>query len=467
MHAFFFGTIIELLLLSIALADRIRYTENLAMTRAYIDPRTSLPNFSYFKGDRYHLDLPKQSAQDSYCLLLLQLDGVKDILALFGPEKLDIVRVAHIQRITKYLINVDWAVQFVLPDKSRNSLISLPSNHLVIIARVNGDLDHITTPLLELGDTLVKVEGLDTKLNFRLGIVDYDVKSHDSQECYRRAQQALIECENKGVDWLCYSPEMDIKTSQQLSLLADLRMAIEKLSLEIFIQPQFDIKSQALVGGETLIRWFHPTRGMVSPGEFIELAERSNLISQITQFVIHESFEWLSRFATRKPGFHLSINLSVLDIQQPSLIAFIKTQLEYYQVSPKQVVFEITESAVMRSQAQFLKVITELHETGFEVALDDFGTGYSSMQYLQYIKANIIKIDMSFVRDIHQLEINQKIVKAIIQMAESTNAITVAEGVEVEQEFVTLQALGATLVQGFMTGKPIPAVQFLEEYQLG
>ncbi|MGX5200402.1 EAL domain-containing protein [Aliikangiella sp. IMCC44632] len=464
MHAFFFGTVLELLLLSIALADRIRYTENLAMTRAYIDPRTNLPNFSYFKGDRYQLDLAAPTEQASYCLLLLQLDGIKDILALFGPEKLDIVRAAHIQRITQYLLNVDWAVQFILPDKSRNCLISLPSNHLVIIARVQGDLTHITTPLLALADTLVKVEGLDTKLNFRLGVVDYDIKTHDPQESYRRAQQALIECENQGVDWLRYSPEMDKKTGDQLALLADLRIAIEALALEIYIQPQFDIQTKTLLGGETLIRWFHPTRGMVSPGEFIELAERSNLISQITQFVIHESFEWLNQYAPQKTNFHLSINLSVLDIQDSGLTRFIKTQLEYYQISPKQVVFEITESAVMRNQAQFLKVIAELHEMGFEVALDDFGTGYSSMQYLQYIKANMIKIDMSFVRDIHLLEINQKIVKAIIQMADSTQAITVAEGIEVEQELLTLQGLGATLVQGFMTGKPIAASEFAKKY---
>ena len=203
---------------------------------------------------------------------------------------------------------------------------------------------------------------------------------------------------------------------------------------------------------------------MISPSIFILLAEQSNLIDKITRLVIQKSFDWLSNSPQLSSDFHLSINLSALDLQQKELIPFINQQLEEYQLDASQIAFELTESAVMQDQQLFLQVIAEIHQLGFIIAIDDFGTGYSSLRYLQQINADIIKIDMSFVRDIHHSLINQKIADAIIKMAASTGAYTVAEGIESQAELDVLQSLGTRMVQGYLTGKPTPADKFISEF---
>lgn len=464
MHAFFFGSVCELVLLSVALADRVSYTESLAMTSAFTDPRTLQPNYSYFKSRYFQLAAEGHEPPSRKVMLLIHLDGVKQILGLLGPISLEHIYQEHIQRIERYARSSNWVVPFILPDKKLGHLISLPSNHILLVAQVKGNLESILVPLLAVSDESIKVEKLESKLTFTIGVADFSPDALNVQETYRQAQMALLTCEAEKRDWCEYNTIQDDHVREHMFLLTELKIAIEQQSLEIFVQPQFDIGSGSLQGGEVLVRWFHPDQGMIPPNVFIPLAEQSKLIFQITKLVFEKSCAWFSAIDNKLVGFHLSVNLSMIDIQQPDLIEFISSMVEKYQLSPRSFVFEITESAVMTDHHLFLKVIAELQGRGFGVAIDDFGTGYSSMRYMQQMSADVIKIDMSFVRDIHCSPINQKIVKAIVQMASSTHSLTVAEGIETNEELQVLKTLGAHTVQGYLTGKPIAAGEFEMHY---
>lgn len=476
MHAFFIGSVFELLLLSIALADRIRYSEAQTIAQAYTDPRTNQPNLSFFKSERF--DLPKSKFEDSQQLavLLIQIEGVKNLLGLLGPNQMEVAYRKHIKEFENFLKTKEWIISYRLSENQPRYMVTLPGNQILIIVKYEGKLDSIVNQLLSVSDKSIKINEIETKFNFRIGVSQlFAPKNGGSKisffsvnESYRQAQLALIHCEREKLNWMSFSDDQDEAMRSQLSILTDLRKAIVNSEFTIFVQPQFSLSDDALMGGEILVRWIHPEKGMVPPNDFIPIAEQTDNIYPITKIVIELSLRWLSELFQQYPelrdNFRLSINLSAHDIYRDDLITFIQEKTISHRIQPQSLNFEMTESAAMRDHGEFMRVINQLHSLGFGIALDDFGTGYSSMSYIQKMRVDEIKIDRSFVADIHKSKINQKIVKAIIQIADSTNAITVAEGIETEEERTTITQLGANYMQGFLTGRPIAAKDFAAQY---
>jgi diguanylate cyclase len=472
MHAFFFGVLIELLLLSVALADRIRYTESKAIIQAYTDPRTLQPNFSFFKSEYFQLPIIQKNNTQQYSMLLLQVEGVRNFLGLLGPNLMESAYRNHIANLEHFLQNRDWVVSFEVSPNIEKYMITLPGNHILVVVKTNNDLPEIIKSLLNLADLPMKLKEFEGNFNLRIGVAPLNQvnKANSSvtnpfiHEAYRQAQLALIHCENHSLKWCRFSREHDEIIREKLAIIADLREAVTSSQFEIYIQPQFSLSKHNLIGGEVLIRWFHPQRGMVSPAQFIPLAEQTDNIFAITKIVIEKSFSWFSHFppsvSEQSHPFRLSINLSVQDIYRDELIPYISERLKHYQLNASHVVFEVTESAIIKDHTKFLAQISKLQALNFGIALDDFGTGYSSMSYMQKMNVDEIKIDLSFVRDIHLSTVNQKIVDAIIKMSQSTNAITVAEGIETEEELTVLKALGADAIQGYLSGKPVSAEEF-------
>ena len=458
MHGFFFGTILELILLSIALADRLRYSEKRAISNAFIDPQTNLPNFSFFRSE--YFDSQNWFKSDNrQAILLIELKGFDHLLGLLGPMGAEKAFRSHIARIERFLNHSNWSQVFSLPDGQESRLVALPGDQLLVIAEIENDYESILLPLIHLAETRIRIGKLDNQLSIQVGVADFNLSVQSLQDSYRHAQLALIKAKSEHRIWAVYQKEDEEYFRKKSALLADLRQAIEDEQLTIYIQPQFDCHDQILCGGEVLVRWKHKKQGMISPGIFIPLAEESNLIFKITKQVLHKSFDWLAEHP-QDPEFQLSINLSGIDIQHSELVPYVRWQLERTHIAPPQVTFEVTESAASLDQNIFLKVIAELKELGFNLAIDDFGTGYSSMSYIQQLNADFIKVDMTFVRDIDTSPVNQNIVEAVVQMAESTTAKVVAEGVETESELYKLQLLGVHKVQGFLLGKPVPALAF-------
>ena len=251
--------------------------------------------------------------------------------------------------------------------------------------------------------------------------------------------------------------------TENYQLEVALREAIEKDQFELLLQPQIDINNQ-LIGAEALIRWRREGE-IVSPAKFIPMAEESNLIIDIGDWVLHRAMDYIKTFeASDMPASFktLSVNVSAIQIQQENFLAKLKQALIEKEINPSYLKLEITESAVLERPHIVINKITALKEIGVSVALDDFGTGYSSLSYLQKMKIDQLKIDRSFVTDLSINKTSQALAETIIVMARNLGMEVIAEGVETRNEQMLLAAYGCSQYQGFYYSRPIDFEAFLD-----
>lgn len=469
-HAFFIGVLLELTLLSVALADRLKYAENLSFKYAFTDPRTLQPNLPYFSSRYFQVS---NEQEKPCCLLLIQLQGVEQLSSHLGPQKTKLLYREIVKRIGTELAKESFVATYDVGQKKSSYMITLPDDVLLIMTHQANATQALAKKLIDIAETAVELDGIMIRINSRAGIagISFDEAQRNNKqqtvqaiyEAYRKALVALNSDKSQAIN--LYKQDQDLRIGEQIALLTDLQDAIEKESFTLFIQPQFGAKNNNLVGGEVLVRWQHPVRGFVSPAVFIPLAEQTGNIYPITKIVIKKAFEWFhNNSAALDKDFTLAINLSVHDMDRETLFPYLASMLTRYPVAPNAITFEITESAMSEDQDRFLHRVKRLKAMGFKIALDDFGTGYSSMRYLQQIDADEIKIDMSFVRNIHQISLNRTIVGSITNIAHATGALTLAEGIESEEERKTLLQLNVNLVQGFFLGKPTHADEFVNAF---
>jgi diguanylate cyclase len=256
---------------------------------------------------------------------------------------------------------------------------------------------------------------------------------------------------------LVYDPTIDQHSPRRLALLGGLRRALERDELLLHYQPKADLESAQVRGVEALVRWQHPDHGLLSPGEFIPLAERTGLIHPLTRWVLDAALRQAAEW--QRTGHHLSIavNISTRCLLDPALPDQIASQLAAWQVPPVLLVLEITESAVMADPTRALDVLARLHALGVSLALDDFGTGYSSMAYLKELPVDELKIDRSFVSQMATSPSDATIVRSTIDLGHNLGLRVVAEGVETQDAWEKLAALGCDTAQGYLLSRPMPA----------
>jgi EAL domain-containing protein (putative c-di-GMP-specific phosphodiesterase class I) len=240
---------------------------------------------------------------------------------------------------------------------------------------------------------------------------------------------------------------------------ADLRDALTSRQLELHFQPIVELQGFAVTGAEALLRWHHPERGMVSPAEFIPLAEECGLIEQLGAWVLREACHAAAKWP---PGMGVAVNLSPMQFEATGLVGMVAAAIEESGLEPSRLELEITESVLLRDSAANIAVLDELSDLGVSIALDDFGTGYSSLSYLHRFSFDRIKIDHSFICDIARNQGSLKIVRAIVMLAHSLGLEVTAEGVESEEQLVAVRGEGCDAVQGHYTGTPVPLADFLE-----
>ena len=261
-----------------------------------------------------------------------------------------------------------------------------------------------------------------------------------------------------------FDPKMDEVVQRRKALENELRDALLSDQFVLHFQPQVDLVTGYMVGAEALIRWEHPTRGMVYPGEFIPVAEQCGLIVPLGLWVIQAAFIQAKLWQeTLSAPFRVSINLSAVQFRQKNLVQKIGELLESTGADPTMLEFEITESMVMENPDQAVRAMRGLHELGFSLAIDDFGTGFSSLAYLKKFPVDCLKIDKSFVWDMMDDPDYATITSSIIKLAHSLNLRVVAEGVESAQQAEFLRSEGCDLVQGYFYGKPIAAQGLLAQ----
>jgi EAL domain-containing protein (putative c-di-GMP-specific phosphodiesterase class I) len=279
----------------------------------------------------------------------------------------------------------------------------------------------------------------------------------------RNADAAMYHSkQNGGNSFAFYSPEMNAAAVERLMLKSKLRRALERDELVMFYQPKVDLRDGRIVGAEALLRWRLPGHGDISPSQFIPLAEETNLILGIGEWVLNRVCADYRRFTERiqNPG-RVSINLSLKQLRQASFIGRCRSVFRRHEVSPTSFELEITETTLMADPKRTIKLLDELYAMGLHLSIDDFGTGYSSLSALQQFPIGTLKIDQSFVRDAAVNSDDATIVRTIIDMGKALEVEVVAEGVENEEQFNFLRGRGCHYAQGRLFGDAMSADAFL------
>jgi EAL domain-containing protein (putative c-di-GMP-specific phosphodiesterase class I) len=257
--------------------------------------------------------------------------------------------------------------------------------------------------------------------------------------------------------YIVYSPDQDEHGSDRLAFIAELRAAIDRDELVLHYQPKVSLKTGRCVRAEALVRWNHPVRGLIPPDQFVPLAEQTGLIKPLTRWVLGAALRQCR--AWRDSGFDLpvAVNLSMLNLHDPELTESVAELLVACGVPPAFLKVEVTESAIMSDPERALETLRCLRGMGVAVAIDDFGTGHSSLNYLKHLPVEDIKLDRSFVREMRVDESDFAIVRSTVQLAHSLDLRVIAEGVEDEETWDLLAALGCDAAQGYYMSRPLPA----------
>lgn len=316
------------------------------------------------------------------------------------------------------------------------------------------------TLMSALGTPFV-IDGTSVTLSAHIGLAIPGADGVDADVLLRNAVTALQAAKTTGQNsYRYYSSAMNTSLAARISLEQDLRAAIAANQFVLHYQPQVDILSEKVVGFEALIRWQHPTRGLISPAEFIPVAEEEDLIIQMSEWVITSVVQQQRMW--HKGGLAptaVSINLSGLHFRQPHIGSQIKSLVYEQGGNPQDIELELTESVLMTDASTTIATLRELKESGFRLAIDDFGTGYSSLAYLQRFPLDTLKIDRAFVKDLKLGTADSPIIRAIIGMGRALKLHVVAEGVETRDELAFLRMQGCAAYQGYLFSKPVPANQ--------
>ena len=416
------------------------------------DPLTGLPNRSLF---RELLAYAMQSAEvnrSGFSLAFVDLDNFTAINESLGHRAGDQV-----------LIEAGKRLRAVLPQVEAIARIS--ADEFNVLLEPGPDMPPVDFVVQRIIDELSKpfvLDGNPLYFGACVGISMYPEDGTDAEILLSNAEVALHQAKARGRgEMQFFSAEMSRHAKDRLSLDADLRRAVERGELLLHYQPQTDLINGKIVGVEALVRWNHPVRGMISPADFIPLAEESGFVVTLGEWVLREACRQFR--AWQDDGYplkHIAINVSTVQLGRGHLVDTVRMAIEESGVDPKQVELEITESCLMDDHGQSFNEIAALKALGVRLSIDDFGTGYSSMAYLQELNANQLKIDLRFVRDITRNSANASIVKAIVALGHGLGLEVLAEGVEDTGQARFLRSLQCDVMQGYLVSKPLSGPDF-------
>lgn len=323
--------------------------------------------------------------------------------------------------------------------------------------------ENLASKIIEIVGRTYLIQGHSVQVGASVGIALASTDGRTPEELIKNADIALFKAKSGGRStFRFFTDAMDEEIRARRALEIDLRRALVMQEFSVVYQPQFQIAGKKLVGFEALVRWFTPERGHVSPADFIPLAEEIGIIEALGEWVLrtacHEAAKWPDPLT-------VSVNLSPLQFKSGNLINTIMSELANAGLPPSRLDLEITEGALMAETDAVIATLRQIKELGIKVSMDDFGTGYSSLSYLQKFPFDKIKIDQSFIRRLETCADNAAIVRAVTALGESLGIMTIAEGVETESQLLQIAADGCRQVQGYLTGRPVPAAEMAAFFQ--
>ena len=429
---------------------------------AYFDALTDLANRTLLKDRMIKAIQSTKRTNEKLAILFLDLDHFKLINDTLGHSVGDDLLV-YISNILKNII------------RESDTLSRLGGDEFVILLpSIKNDEDaHIIASKIQ--KKLEKKHDIGIHQLYITSSIGVSIYPHHGETCdelIRNADTAMYESKNEGRNrYTIYSQHMGNYIDKQLHLEQDLTDAVKnKSQIEVFYQAKIDSVTNMVSGAEALVRWRHPTRGLIFPDDFIYMAESTGLMIELGNIITDQSIAMVKELnAFGLIGTKMAINLSARQFQDTSLVPFISKTLKKYNIDPSQIEFEITESISMSNMTNTMRILQELKELGVSIAIDDFGTGHSSLAYLKKFPIDTLKIDRSFITHIVEDDEDRVIAQTIISMAHSLGLKTVAEGVETQEHVDMLQNMECDLLQGYFYSKPIDKdtfIKFIQEYKI-
>jgi len=416
------------------------------------DPLTGLPN-RVLLADR--IDQAMHVVQEQggcFALMFIDLDGFKPVNDAFGHHIGD-----QLLREVGVRLREDL--------RSQDTLARIGGDEFVLLVQLAEPDDALRLAARQVGliARSFRVAEHDLQISASVGIAVYPGNGQTPQELLMNADAAMYHAKGAGKNgYSFFDASMNTNARKQLQILQDLRNALEHQQFSLHYQPKFDASNGLPVGAEALLRWEHPTQGMLLPDKFIELAEKTGLIIPIGDWVLNEACRQMSLWHSQGyTQWRIAVNLSALQFCHAGLVQSVAKALATHRLPANSLTLEITETTAMSDADASMTVLQQLSEMGVDLSIDDFGTGYSSLMYLKRLPANELKIDRGFVRDLERDSDDAAIVSAIVALGQALGLRIVAEGVEtdVQQDFLT--QLGCDSLQGYLLGHPLPADRFM------
>ena len=428
--------------------------EKLITFQAYHDLLTKLPNRAMLH-DR--LDLAIRQAErsgETLIIMFLDLDRFKLINDSFGHVVGDQLLVEVADRLKREIRNGDTLAR--LGGDEFMLLLPQPTSR--------EQAEKVAQKLIASLQRPFYLKGKEVYINISIGISVFPVDSSDINTLIKNADMAMYDVKATGKNgYTFYDAKIEHAAAEKISIESGLRNALKNDELEIFYQPQIDVETRKIVGVEALLRWNHPQLGLRRPSYFMEQAEESRIIEQLSEWVLHRVARDL--FGSQEfidSQIRVSINLSATDIRQKDFPENLVSFTDVYGIEPERLEIEITENMFMSDIQACTHKLQVLANKGISIAIDDFGTGYSSLNYLRELPVHTVKIDYSFISEIEHSKKGAALVAAIVGMAQGLGIQTIAEGVENTNQSEYLEGLGCHLMQGYLFGEPVKIGNFLE-----
>jgi diguanylate cyclase (GGDEF)-like protein/PAS domain S-box-containing protein len=436
--------------------SEVKAAQNEIRSLAYYDPLTGLPNRRLLL-DRLRQTLAAGDISNRlYALLFVELDNFKILNETLGHLAGDLLLMEVARRIVACAREADMVSRFggdefalMLEDLSEIAE-EAAAQAKTVAEKIQ---DSIGLPFL--------LEGRECITTASIGITIFGTDREGASELIQEADIAIYQATSAGRNTIrFFSPALQTAVNARATLEEDLRLAIKARQFLLYYQPL--VARGRLIGAEALIRWQHPKRGLVWPGEFIPLAEETGLILPLGDWVLEAACEQLAAWAGRQQTAHLTlaVNISALQFRQPGFVATVLSALERSGANPNHLKLELTESMLVENFEEVIAKMTELKALGLSFSLDDFGTGYSSLAYLKRLPLSLLKIDRAFVRDMLVDATSGAIAQTIISLGRAMGLSVIAEGVESEEQRGFLAGLGCHTFQGFLFSPPLPLEQF-------
>ncbi len=420
----------------------IKDSQNRIEKLAYTDELTSLANRSFFVAQLEKFIEMKKRGHFEFAVLHFDIDDFKRVNDKLGYDGGDLLLMEMAARLQQELRGEDVLARL---GGDEFAFIVVANSEQSVLLKVNSILDTVSTPFNILGEEI--------KVSTSIGITMSN--NDDPNLLLQHADLAMYEAKSKGKNTFhFFTKELNEAVQERMSVEQRLGLAIENDGLELYYQPKVNTKTMTLIGYEALLRWHDSELGFVSPGKFIPIAEQSNLILDIGDWVLEKSLQFVKSLENPVP---VSINLSGKQFEKGNFANQLAVSLTTHNVSSDLIEIEITESHLMADINDAIRQLQDMKDLGVQISIDDFGTGYSSLAYLKILPVDTLKIDRSFIQDIPGDINDVEITGAIIAMAQQLGLHVIAEGTETQEQIDFLRGMGCCNVQGFFYSKPLPA----------